>query len=175
MSNAHIQLTGQSIRNSDNRIHQAMLLLQMSIGQNDPGLEKSNIPKYKYIREYRTLGLTAPRQSGKTEWIIRNSRINDLIIVCTENHKTDVKTRLEKYSKENPELRKQIPDTMIWSEIIEGHFRPYLEGQFHKSPPLFKRVFVDDASYVFKKIKQKKLFEEIEKNCPDDVVFYHIG
>ena len=73
-----------------------------------------------YVMEFRNIGVTLPRQCGKSRWIAHNSRAGDLII-CPNMHMAE---HMKRTYHVNAYGYNQVPPATIYGTPIEQRHIP---------------------------------------------------
>lgn len=124
------------------------------------------------LAEFRTIGLTACRQRGKTKWMV-DSAIKDvektLVVFPNSEYAENFKSMwLNKWGETRP-----LP-TIWYGPLYPADDRrgmsPYLEDLNQ-----FSEVYIDDSNYYFSRWRHGKTYRALDKLCSDDVVITLIG
>ena len=112
-----------------------------------------------YLREYKTIIAGSGRQNGKTHWIASHARKGDLIF-CLDS--------LNTFEKVFFDLGIDLNDL---PSVVTFHQQ---DQAYNQTEPI-KRVFVDDAYYVFSRINRNKFYRNLMHRCTKETMFYLIG
>lgn len=121
------------------------------------------------LKECRTIGFTATRQSGKTEWIydrVKENTKHSLVLVPTENLKIDFESIFFKKDGAIP------PDLRIISgKVYERGFT----HRFREHP--ITHIYVDEARFYFSTVRREKTYEALLTNftLAEDVTIYLVS
>lgn len=142
------------------------LLEETLISENSERAKQLDHRRDVILREFRTVGFSAGRQSGRTEWIldrVGTDTASSLVIFPTENIKVDFEQRfLRKYKDSFESLR-----TIKGSVGNRGYTDRFRKGQI-------KYVYLDVAKFYFSKYGQDKLYQDLLTNfdLAEDVIIY---
>jgi hypothetical protein len=125
--------------------------------------------KATFLREFQTISISGYRQVGKTSWILQHADKDSLVIVHDANMVEDFHTRWIKLLGK-PE---NLPVLMSSTEFSYLYLR--VRNTLSEQGRKFKKVFIDDATYVSSNYDREQFYANLTDIVSDDVVFYLLG
>ncbi len=113
------------------------------------------------LREYQTVIAGAGRINGKTHWIAKHAKKEDLIVCVNISEWNGIENKFD-------DLKIDIHDRPV---VVTTH---EIQLAYDENKP-FRKIFVDDAYYVFSKIDRNKFYRKIAHRCTKETMFYLIG
>ena len=115
-----------------------------------------------FFRDHRTIGIIGQRQCGKTTWALTHSDDNTLIVV------NNVRIRDQMIADQNAAFTVSLGPypTIVTSRDVLG---------MSECGRKFKRIYVDDATYVFDGWDRIKFYKAIQPLCHDDTLIVMLG
>jgi len=139
-----------SPKQPDNIFSSIVQTMLTTARRNRSGSIPEGVSRGQYLSDYCTVGFTAPRQSGKTRWALEELVDNpEAIAIVREplsaafNQHYDRTVRDRVYTEE--ELQ----------EAIDQMRKPYGRDELRER---FDRVYVDDATLVFTKVRRSAFY-----------------
>ncbi|WP_107333997.1 hypothetical protein [Klebsiella pneumoniae] len=147
----------------------AQVLEKTLISENSEQAKRCDWRRPILLRECRTIGFTATRQTGKTEWIFSRAKkdpVHSLILFPTSEMKEELLSRFTRNAG-------VIPQDL---RVIVG--KPYEQGYtaaYRKHP--ITHVYVDEAYFYFSRVRRDKTYESLLTNftLAEDVIFYLVN
>lgn len=120
---------------------------------------------HNYYREFCTVIVGGGRQTGKTAWVIDQCLEGNLILVENAFMAQDILDRIKRIrtSEDAP-----APGWVLSMQDFEAMIA---RGDVKK----FKKIIVDDTTFVFSKWNIKKFYKTSKLFCLDDTMYYLIG
>lgn len=131
-----------------------------------------NGPRHRQIAEFRTIGFTGTRQTGKTNWMCDFAAQHPgetLIVFHDALVSTDFQRRWESTMGDNQ------PPTTYRGPFYPADDRRGISFNPIRVPGQFKYVLIDDANRYFAKYSHDKTFKGIAEVAGDDVIVILVG
>lgn len=106
----------------------------------------------RFLREFRTIGVTGPRQTGKTSQFVKKVMDDpNSILICANSMTRNFILSLVTFDQQ-PELKRR---TFLSTSLKLEIDRKVEDRKF----PAFTKIYIDDATYVFLKVRRGKFYE----------------
>lgn len=131
-----------------------------------------NGPRHRQIAEFRTIGFTGTRQTGKTNWMRDFAAVHPdetLIIFHDSMLGEDFQRRWEST------MGDATPPSVFRGPFYETDQRRGISFNPIRVPGQFKYVLIDDANRYFAKYSHSKTFKGIAEVVGDDVIVILVG
>lgn len=132
---------------------------------------RCNLTRAQAMAEYRTIGFTGVRQTGKTRFIASKAEqdVETTLIVFPN------RASARQFTADWAVLMGNTPMPTLWAGPLypsddRRGMSPVLEDKRQ-----FKRVFIDDAQAYFSRYRHGKFYRAMAELCDDDVIITHVG
>jgi len=130
-----------------------------------------NVPRHSQISEFRTVGFTGARQSGKTRFV-RNLALKSPDTTMIIFPESELRDQFEREWVETfGDLKKPVTWTYGFYSEHERRGRSPVIGDY----PQFDTVIIDDCNRYFAKWSHAKTFKAISNVVTDDITVYLVG
>ncbi len=154
------ELISQSVLDQYSALDTAIGNLEQMI-KLQPPIAFTGVDRSTYLRECRTVIAGAGRQNGKGYWIATHADSTSMILCMNSHVRDSYRAKFEDLG-----IKKGQRSSIVILAELEN---------IYAEKTIVKKVFVDDAYYVFSKIDRNKFYRRLEHRCSEETIFYLIG